>query len=182
MDISQYSVITGDVVSGSTVIGDVVGQGPQGPKGDPFTYEDFTAEQLAALTGPAGEDGRDGVSPKVAVSKSGTTTTISITDADGTKTAAIEDGEQGPQGIQGKDGAQGPKGDTGETGPKGDTGPQGPKGDTGATGADGYTPVRGTDYWTDSDQSAIKAYVDEKIQSLYSESANAGGGTTATIG
>ena len=72
MDISQYSVITGDVV----------GQGPQGPKGDPFTYEDFTAEQLAALTGPAGEDGRDGVSPKVAVSKSGTTTTISITDAD----------------------------------------------------------------------------------------------------
>ena len=173
MDISQYSVITGDVVSGSTVIGDVVGQGPQGPKGDPFTYEDFTAEQLAALTGPAGKDGRDGVSPKVAVAKSGTTTTISITDADGTKTATIEDGEQGPQGIQGKDGPQGPKGDTGETGPKGDTGAQ---------GADGYTPVRGTDYWTDSDQSAIKAYVDEKIQSLYSESANAGGGTTATIG
>lgn len=79
MDISQYNVITGDVVSGSTVIGDVVGQGP---KGDPFTYEDFTAEQLAALTGPAGKDGRDGISPKVAVSKSGTTTTISITDAD----------------------------------------------------------------------------------------------------
>ena len=35
-------------------------QGPQGepgPKGDPFRYEDFTAEQLEALKGPKGEDG-----------------------------------------------------------------------------------------------------------------------------
>ena len=38
----------------------------QGPKGDAFRYEDFTPEQLAALTGPqgeqgpAGQDGRDG--------------------------------------------------------------------------------------------------------------------------
>lgn len=43
-------------------------QGPQGepgPKGDPFTYADFTAEQLQALKGPKGdkgEDGRDGAS------------------------------------------------------------------------------------------------------------------------
>ena len=43
-------------------------QGPQGepgPKGDPFTYEDFTAEQLETLKGPKGdkgEDGRDGAS------------------------------------------------------------------------------------------------------------------------
>ena len=43
-------------------------QGPQGEpglKGDPFTYEDFTAEQLKALKGPKGdkgEDGRDGAS------------------------------------------------------------------------------------------------------------------------
>ena len=43
-------------------------QGPQGepgPKGDPFRYEDFTPEQLAALKGPKGdkgEDGRDGAS------------------------------------------------------------------------------------------------------------------------
>ena len=32
-------------------------QGKQGPKGDPFRYEDFTAEQLEALKGPKGEDG-----------------------------------------------------------------------------------------------------------------------------
>ena len=41
-------------------------QGPQGepgPKGEPFTYADFTPEQLEALKGPKGdkgEDGRDG--------------------------------------------------------------------------------------------------------------------------
>lgn len=28
-----------------------------GPKGDPFTYEDFTAEQLAALKGEKGDQG-----------------------------------------------------------------------------------------------------------------------------
>lgn len=40
-------------------------QGKQGPKGEPFRYEDFTPEQLAALKGPKGdkgEDGRDGTS------------------------------------------------------------------------------------------------------------------------
>lgn len=30
-------------------------QGIQGPKGEPFTYEDFTPEQLAALKGPKGD-------------------------------------------------------------------------------------------------------------------------------
>lgn len=40
-------------------------QGLRGPKGEPFTYADFTAEQLEALKGPKGdkgEDGRDGAS------------------------------------------------------------------------------------------------------------------------
>lgn len=31
--------------------------GPQGPPGEPFTYDDFTPEQLAALKGPKGDDG-----------------------------------------------------------------------------------------------------------------------------
>lgn len=34
--------------------------GAPGPKGDPFVYEDFTKEQLAALQGPAGERGETG--------------------------------------------------------------------------------------------------------------------------
>ena len=40
-------------------------QGPQGEpglKGDPFTYADFTAEQLEALKGPKGDKGEDGLS------------------------------------------------------------------------------------------------------------------------
>ena len=32
-------------------------EGPRGPKGDPFTYADFTQEQLEALTGPIGPQG-----------------------------------------------------------------------------------------------------------------------------
>lgn len=35
-------------------------QGPPGPKGDPFTYEDFTQEQLEGLTGPQGVPGPAG--------------------------------------------------------------------------------------------------------------------------
>ena len=40
-------------------------QGPQGEpglKGDPFTYADFTTEQLEALKGPKGDKGEDGLS------------------------------------------------------------------------------------------------------------------------
>lgn len=42
-----------------------------------------------------GKDGDDGISPTVSVSKTGKTTTISITDKNGTKTATINDGEDG---------------------------------------------------------------------------------------
>lgn len=34
--------------------------GDTGPQGEPFTYDDFTEEQLAALTGPQGEQGPPG--------------------------------------------------------------------------------------------------------------------------
>lgn len=39
-------------------------QGAKGEKGDPFTYDDFTAEQLAALKGEDGEPGKDGYTPQ----------------------------------------------------------------------------------------------------------------------
>lgn len=35
--------------------------GPQGPKGDPFTFEDFTEEQLDSLKGPQGIQGEQGL-------------------------------------------------------------------------------------------------------------------------
>ena len=57
--------------------GDVGPAGLQGPKGD------------------TGSPGADGISPTISVSKSGKTTTIEITDENGTKTAKIEDGLDG---------------------------------------------------------------------------------------
>lgn len=63
--------------------------GPQGPAGETGP---------AGPQGPAGANGSDGVSPTVTVSKSGKVTTISITDANGTQTATINDGADGDDG------------------------------------------------------------------------------------
>lgn len=98
--------------------GDTGPQGPKGDKGDPFTYDDFTPEQLQALTGPEGPRGDKG-----------------------------DTGPQGPQGPKGDTGSQGPEGPKGDQGPQGtpgekgdtgDTGPEGPKGDQGDQGPRGY--------------------------------------------
>ena len=51
-----------------------------------------------------GEDGQDGISPKVSLSKTGDTTTISIVDATGTHTQTVKDGTNGTPGAAGKDG------------------------------------------------------------------------------
>ena len=51
-----------------------------------------------------GEDGQDGISPKVSLSKTGDTTTISIVDATGTHTQSVKDGTNGTPGTDGKDG------------------------------------------------------------------------------
>ena len=52
--------------------------GPKGDKGDAFTYDDFTPDQLAALKGADGKDGQNG-----------------------------EDGVDGQNGVDGKDGVDG---------------------------------------------------------------------------
>lgn len=62
-------------------------QGAKGDKGDAFTYADFTPTQLEALKG------ENGVSPTVTLSKEGKVTSLTITDAGGTKTATINDGK-----------------------------------------------------------------------------------------
>lgn len=94
------------------------GQGAiKGEKGDPFTYEDFTQEQLENLKGPKGDPGAQGAP----------FTYDMFT-------------EEQLNSLKGKDGSKGEKGDIGPQGPKGDsgaTGPQGPKGDTGAQGPKG---------------------------------------------
>ncbi|MBR5873100.1 MAG: hypothetical protein IKY90_00015 [Oscillospiraceae bacterium] len=49
------------------------------------------------------EDGQDGFSPTVTVSKSGKVTTVKITDVNGTKTATINDGADGKTPVKGTD-------------------------------------------------------------------------------
>nr|DAU58769.1 MAG TPA: nucleoid-associated protein [Caudoviricetes sp.] len=51
---------TGEVLSGTANVPRQGPPGPKGDKGDPFTYEDFTEEQLAALVGPTGPKGESG--------------------------------------------------------------------------------------------------------------------------
>lgn len=111
--------------------------GAAGAKGDPFTYDDFTAAQLAALKGEKGDKGDKGDKGE--------------TGEQGVK------GDKGEQGEQGQQGVQGVKGDTGATGANGQDGKsayqialdngfvgtqaewlaslKGDKGDTGASGA-----------------------------------------------
>ena len=88
----------------------------KGEKGDPFTYNDFTPEQLLALKGENGIDGKSAY--QLAVEKG-----FAGTEAEW---IASLKGETGPIGPQGEIGPQGLKGETGATGPQGI---QGPKGD-----------------------------------------------------
>ena len=116
-------------------------EGPPGPKGDPFTYEDFTPEQLEGLKGPKGDTGPQGpIGPQGEPFTYEDFTPEQLNKLKGPK------GDTGPQGEQGPQGIQGPKGDVGPIGPqgpqgikgdKGDTGPQGPQGEQGLTGEQG---------------------------------------------
>lgn len=51
-----------------------------------------------------GKNGTDGISPSVSITKSGTTTTITIKDASGTHTQTVKDGENGTPGKPGDNG------------------------------------------------------------------------------
>lgn len=70
-------------------------KGEKGDKGDKGT---------TGASGKDGTNGKDGVSPTVSVSKSGNTTTITITDKTGTHTQTVKDGANG---TPGKDGING---------------------------------------------------------------------------
>lgn len=72
-------------------------------------YTDFTPNDSTDYTKYSwslirGKDGTDGVSPTVSVIKNGKTTTITITDKNGTHTQAVKDGTDGTPGQTGKDG------------------------------------------------------------------------------
>lgn len=102
-DLSSYATKAEVEEKVSTVTGQKGDPGPKGDKGDPFTYADFTPDQLATLKGPKGDQGPRGL--------------------DGAK------GEPGPKGDQGIQGVAGERGPQGLQGPIGPVGPQGPKGE-----------------------------------------------------
>ena len=114
--------------------GDTGATGAKGSKGDPFTYEDFTPAQLAALKGEKGDKGDTGAKG----SKGDPFTYEDFTPA---QLAGLK----GEKGDKGDTGAKGAKGDAfkyedftaeqlaglkGEKGDKGDPGEKGEKGDT----------------------------------------------------
>lgn len=76
--------------------------GAKGDKGDPFTYDDFTPEQLAALKGAKGDKGDKGAQGE----KGKAFTYEDFTEA---QLAALK----GPKGDQGDKGSQGEKGNPG---------------------------------------------------------------------
>ena len=85
--------------------------GPQGEKGTPFTYADFTPAQLAALTGPQGPKGDTGA-----------------TGAQGEKGDAFTYADFTAEQLAALKGEKGDKGDTGATGATGATGETGARG------------------------------------------------------
>lgn len=96
-EVVQKVILEGEIIdrktlNGSANLPDLV-RGPKGDKGDPFTYEDFTPEQLESLKGPKGDIGEPG--PK---------------------------GDTGPVGPPGEPGVPGPAGETGPIGPAGPKG------------------------------------------------------------
>ena len=122
-------------------------EGPPGPKGDPFTYNDFTPEQLENLKGPKGDTGPIGpqgpqgeVGPKGPQGPKGEPFTYDDFTPEQLNKLKGPKGDTGPVGPKGE---QGPKGDTGPKGDKGDTGPQGIQGLTGPEGPIGPQGIQG---------------------------------------
>ena len=118
--------------------GDPGPKGEPGKDGKPFTYDMFTAEQLAALKGPKGDVGLPG--PKGEPFKFSDFTQDQLNALKGPKGDPGPRGEPGRNGLNGEQGVQGPPGKDGKPftydmftaaqlaalkGPKGDPGPPG---------------------------------------------------------
>ena len=119
-------------------------KGEKGDKGAPFTYADFTSEQLAALKGEKGDTGAQGIQgAKGDKGEKGDPFTYADFTPEQLAMLKGEQGEKGEKGDKGDTGATGPKGDKGDTGAQGIQGAKGEKGDKGDTGAQGEKGEKG---------------------------------------
>ena len=118
--------------------------GPKGDKGDAFTYDDFTPEQLAALKGADGKDGQNG--------------------KDGV------DGQNGKDGVDGQDGATPEIGDNGNWYINGtDTGVKA----AGVNGVDGQNGVDGKSAFEIAKENGFVGTEAEWLESLKGEGLSA---------
>ena len=118
--------------------------GPKGDKGDAFTYDDFTPEQLAALKGADGKDGQNG--------------------KDGV------DGQNGKDGVDGQDGATPEIGDNGNWYINGtDTGVKA----AGVNGADGQNGADGKSAFEIAKENGFVGTEAEWLESLKGEGLSA---------
>ena len=93
-----------------------------------------TGTQADFLEWLKGEDGKDGITPEIAIGSNGN---WYINGEDSGIKAQGPAGEDGIDGEPGKDGADGQQGQQGEQGIQGEQGPQGPQGEKGAQGEQG---------------------------------------------
>ncbi len=117
--------------------------GRKGDKGDPFTYADFTAEQLETLHGPQGLPGADGADG-VGCTHSWDGTVLTVTSASGTSSADLK-GDKGDRGepfiyadfsAEQLEALRGPQDVQGPPGADGNNGADGTNGLDGRDGAD----------------------------------------------
>lgn len=111
--------------NGNWYLGDEdTGKPSRGEKGDPGAK---------GADGAAGKDGSDGYSPEATVTPINGGAKIIVKDRNGTTSANVMNGAQGPKGDKGDPGVQGPRG---EQGPAGERGPKGEPGTPAVTAAD----------------------------------------------
>lgn len=94
-----------------------------------------------------GGTGQDGISPIVTLEERDVGVDITVTDAEGTKTATVRHGKDGANGKDGEPGYTPVKGVDYFDGKDGAPGKDGEPGKDGAPGKNGYTPVKGVDYF-----------------------------------
>lgn len=141
--------------------------GPKGNKGDkgdtgkPFTYADFTAEQIAALKGDKGEKGDIG--PQGIQGEKG------------------DKGDKGDTGVQGLQGIQGERGEKGDAFTYDDFTAEQLSALKGDKGEDGYTPQKGVDYFTPEDIAGLNIPKVDKNFTPTSENAQSGLGLEEAI-
>ena len=138
----------------------------KGEKGDAFTYSDFTEEQLAALKGARGERGQDGYTPQK-----------NIDYFDGAKGDPFTYEDFTPEQLAKLRGAKGDAFTYKDFTPEQLAQLKGEKGDT---GQDGYTPKKGIDYFDGAkgDAFTYEDFTPAQLAALKGEKGETGKGLT----